>query len=92
MHSLNGGIDCLAGAFPLAHAAAYVLTYGHVGKKCILLEEIADATLLGGKVDLFFTVEECYAVQDDPALVRTLYTGYTFQSHALSASACTKKG
>ena len=71
---------------PRADAAENVLLNGHVGKKCILLEEIADPALLRREVDLLFAVEEHAAVQHDPAAVGRHDAGDAFERHALATA------
>ena len=71
---------------PRANAAENVLLNGHVGKKCILLEEIADPTLLRREVGPLFAVEEHAAVEHDPAAVGRHDAGDALERHALAAA------
>ena len=70
----------------LADAAENVLLNGHVGKKSILLEEIADPTLLRREVGPLFAVKEHTAVEHDPAAVGRHDAGDALERHALAAA------
>jgi hypothetical protein len=51
-----------------------------------MLEQIADAPLLGRQAALCPPVKKDRAVNGDPALIRRLYAGDTFQRRAFAAA------
>ena len=71
---------------PCADAAENVLLNGHVGKERVLLEEIADPTLLRREVDLFLAVKEHAVIENDVPAVGRHDAGDAFERHAFAAA------
>lgn len=69
-----------------ADAAPDVLQHRHVREEGVLLEEIPHPPLLRRKVDVLFTVEKCFAVEDDVSPVRRHNPGNAFERYALAAA------
>ena len=71
--------------FPV-QTAEDVLRHRHVGKKRVVLEQIAHAALLRRQVDPRLRIEKHTPVERDAPLVRLLDAGDALERHALAAA------
>ena len=63
-----------------------IVFYRHGWEKCVVLEQIADPSLLWFEIDLFLRIKHSSSIDDDLAFVRFLDSGDTAQGHALATS------
>lgn len=63
-----------------------IVFYRHGWEKCVVLEQIADPSLLWFEIDLFLRIKHSSFIDDDLAFVRFLDSGDTAQGHALATS------
>ena len=71
--------------------ATDILFHSHCGKKCIILEKIADSSLLRLQIDACLRIKNRFSVNDDLSLIRCLNSRNTAKSHALTTAGCAKK-